>query len=396
MSHPLVERILSGEAPEAVRQAGARGVLPIPREDQIELWACLRNDGDPDIRLSARENLAAVDASEWRPYLRDHEFRPEVFDFASKTLSRQDDLAAALLQNRALPDVSFAYLAGTLKGGLLDQILDNQSRLIRHPNSVVALLSNPALTPSQARRLSDLSEQFFREHSQIPALLEERFGFTVGHAGGDFSPEISQKETIAPPLPPIPAPPKTEKGPVAPNPALAPLSKEEEVGEGAGGLSGEEGAQEGEAESQEHQTLFQRLLTMSVPQKIGLAFNGDKEARGLLIRDSNKVVQEAVLNSPKLTDGEVEAICKMRNLSEEILRKVARNQEWMKQYSIVKALVSNAKTPPGVVLPLVFRLNDFDLKQTIKDKNVAEIVRREAKKIYEIRHTPKKSTFKKG
>ena len=115
----------------------------------------------------------------------------------------------------------------------------------------------------------------------------------------------------------------------------------------------------------------------------------------LLIRDSNKIVQEAVVDSPKITEGEIEAFCKMRNLPEELLRKIARNGEWMKLLPIARALATNPKTPVGVALPLVSRLTDFDLKNLLRDKNVSELVRREAKKIYEIRHTPRQTSFKK-
>lgn len=397
MSHPLVEKILSGDVAAQVRLAGARGVLPISREDQIELWSYLRNDPDPDVRLAARENLVGVPASEWRVLLREYAFRKEVFEFASRTLSRQEELASALLQNKSLPDADFAYLAGVLRGGQLEQIIDSQTRLIRYPEAVIALLSNPSIGASQARRLFDLAEQFFRDHSRIPAIFEEKFGLKVGHAGGAFSAEPAPKPAEAAPLAHVVPTPTVAPHKVPPSSTPAVEEPIHEAGEEvAEETTGTEALGEAaELEDEGHKTLYQRLLTMSVPQKIGLAFNGDKEARSLLIRDSNKVVQEAVLNSPKLTDGEVESICKMRNLSEEILRKIARNGEWMKTYSIMKALVSNPKTPPGVVLPMVIRLNDFDLKQTIKDKNVSEVVRREAKKVFEIRHTPKKTSFKK-
>jgi len=60
MSHPIVERILSGDAPANLKQAAARGAMPIPREDLIELWVLLRTDPDDEIRMACKENLADV------------------------------------------------------------------------------------------------------------------------------------------------------------------------------------------------------------------------------------------------------------------------------------------------------------------------------------------------
>ena len=377
MSHPVVERILSGEVPVGVRATAAKGLLPIPREDQIELWACLRNDEDPEVRIACRESLSSVDHDEWLQLLPEGDFRPEFFDFAVRVLAKTPDLAEVLVANRSLPDEAMVRLAESAQPALLDRLLDAQNRMLAHPPLVVAMLNNPAITFTQVRRLFDMAEQFFREHSQIPEILETKFGLKIGHAGGAFTVEA-----------PAPAAPAAEAAPAEEAPAVP-----AEAGEGAKVLALDQSDQE--LSEDQVKTLYQQLLTMSVPDKVSLAQKGNKEARTLLIRDSNKVVQEAVLDSPKITDGETETIAKMRNLPEELMRKIARNQDWMKRYGVVKGLATNPKTPPGVAVPLVNRLNDFDLKNLQKDKNVSDLVRREAKKLYEVRHAPKKTEFKK-
>jgi hypothetical protein len=134
---------------------------------------------------------------------------------------------------------------------------------------------------------------------------------------------------------------------------------------------------------------------MSVPAKIELALKGNKEARGLLIRDSNKVVQEAVLDSPKLTDVEIDGFVRMRNLPEDLFRKIERNHEWMKRYSVLKGFLTNPKVPPGLSLKYLPRLTDLDLKLLTKDRNVSELLRREARKVYEARHSQKSKPVKK-
>jgi hypothetical protein len=125
--------------------------------------------------------------------------------------------------------------------------------------------------------------------------------------------------------------------------------------------------------------VMQQVQRMTAPQKIRLAMRGAKEARGLLIRDSNKQIALAVLDNPRLTDGEVEAFAKSANLGEDVIRTIGMNSDWSKKYSVAMALVNNPKTPPGVAVPFVNRLTDKDLAMVEKSKNVTEAVRSAAR-----------------
>ena len=380
MTHPIVERILSGEAPPNLKQAAARGALPIPREDLIELWVLLRNDADAEVRMACKENLAAVDEAEWRESLPSYPFDPRVLDFAARVLGKNPHLLQATLKNKDVPTETLEWLAQNARGNAIDFMLDNQVRLIESPSIVVSLLANQGLDPSQVRRIFDMAEQFFRDHAEIPSLLELRFGLKLGIAGGSFAQRVPE------PLPEL-------------TPELAEALAKESIDVEALAAAEEEIPVELLAEQpltqEEFKSIYQRILNMSVPAKVSLALKGNKEARTLLIRDSNKVVQQAVLNSPKLTEGEVETIAKMRSLPDELMRLMARNQEWMKKYPILKALATNPKTPPGVAMLLITRLLDFDMKMLLKDKNVSEVVRREARRLWDARNSRKVVSFKK-
>ena len=50
---------------------------------------------------------------------------------------------------------------------------------------------------------------------------------------------------------------------------------------------------------------------------------GDREARSILIRDSNELCATAVINNPRITDQEVENIAAMRTVADEVLRLIA-------------------------------------------------------------------------
>jgi hypothetical protein len=127
-------------------------------------------------------------------------------------------------------------------------------------------------------------------------------------------------------------------------------------------------------------SAVQRIFRLNTAQKVVQALKGTKEDRAILVRDPNRLVATAVIGSPRLTDAEVEAFAAMRNISDEILRRIARNKDWTKKYSVVASLVKNPRTPLGVSLGMISRLNPRDLKGLSIDKNVSEAVRRAAKR----------------
>jgi hypothetical protein len=124
----------------------------------------------------------------------------------------------------------------------------------------------------------------------------------------------------------------------------------------------------------------QVLSTLSVMQRMKLAMKGTKGQRAQLVRDPNKLVSSAVLTSPKLTESEVEAFTKMGNVSEEVLRTIAMNRTWMKNYGVMLGLAKNPKTPPGISMQLISRLSERDQKALSVDRNVPEGVRLAARK----------------
>jgi hypothetical protein len=129
------------------------------------------------------------------------------------------------------------------------------------------------------------------------------------------------------------------------------------------------------------------LASLPIVQRMKLASKGTRSQRAQLVRDSNKLVAAAVLSSPKLTESEVEAFAKMANVTEDVLRTIAMNRTWMKNYGVISGLTKNPKTPPGLSMQLVQRLNEKDLKALTTDRNVPEAVRLAAKKF--LRKGPK-------
>ena len=129
------------------------------------------------------------------------------------------------------------------------------------------------------------------------------------------------------------------------------------------------------AEKNDQKSTLQRIASMTIAQRIGLAMKGTREERAILIRDANKIVAVAVLGSPKMTENEVENIAKMASLSDEILRMIGNNRAWTKRYGIIAALVRNPKTPVAISMNLLGRLSERDLRSLSTDRNVPEVLR---------------------
>jgi hypothetical protein len=151
-----------------------------------------------------------------------------------------------------------------------------------------------------------------------------------------------------------------------------------------------EAAAEAEPDAVRRQTLLQQIAKMTVAQRVQFAMKGGPDARRTLIRDANKVVQRAVLQSPRLTDQEVEAFASMANLTDEILRLMANNRVFRKNYVVVRNLMNNPKTPLDVTLHMLPILNAIDLKRLGMNKNVPETLRTTAAKLMRTRSEQKK------
>ena len=117
-------------------------------------------------------------------------------------------------------------------------------------------------------------------------------------------------------------------------------------------------------------SLFQKIQTMTVSEKLDLARKASKEARSILIRDSNKLVQLAVVNSPKITESEILAIASNRQVNDDVLKEIAINKEWLRNYQVRLALVNNPKTPLSIAMAQVTYLNRRDLSLLAKSKGV--------------------------
>jgi hypothetical protein len=134
--------------------------------------------------------------------------------------------------------------------------------------------------------------------------------------------------------------------------------------------------------------LIVRIRQLVVPARIKLALTGGKEARQILARDAVKLVQMCVLSNPRLTLEEVLAMAKNRSLHGELLRFIAGQRDWVRQYAIRRSLVLNPKTPLQVSLGLIGLIQQRDIRLIAKSKNVPTVVQAQARRMLLRRETP--------
>jgi hypothetical protein len=340
----IIERIESGAYPREVLQTIAAGFLPLPQEDLVPVLAFLAIGSDGEIAGAARASLADMPPRVVTGFAQDDRMPPLHLKYLAHAIDDQAVLET-LVRNRALPDEVVVQLAGICEPGLQEVIVINQARILRAPEILDALLSNPILTPEARRRVIETREEFFEKTAKPQPAVEVE---EVEDEELDLS---LSDEAIADLLDRAPDDdaPKT----------LPPL-----------------------AENDPNRSVFAKILLMTTKEKVQLAFRCGKTERMLLVRDRNKLICSAVMRNPRMTDTEVEGIATMRNIDEEVLRIIGTRRDWMAKAPIVNALVHNPKAPVGVVLPLINRLTLRDLKGLKDDKGVSEVVRVTARKLF--------------
>ncbi len=340
--NPLVEQFRQGRVPRDLRLMAAQGALPLGPIDLADLLEFLLHDVDQEIRDSASASLAALPADVMLALARDRSSLPGLLSWIL-THREEREVQEAVLQNTTLPDEAIEARASTLPEELAELVVINQVRLLRRTSLLEALEQNQGLSKDQRRRLRELRESF--------------------HIG-EQPPEAAAAPAAAAPAPPPAEEPEEEEPPPPANDAEA--------------VARYLGAEE--RQDNEKVSAVTRLYRQNTAQKMISALKGTREDRAILVRDPNRLVSSAVLGSPKLTDVEIESFAGMKSLSDEVLRRIGNHKEWTKRYGVIANLVKNPRTPLGISIGLVSRLNPRDIKGLAVDRNVPEVIRKQAQK----------------
>jgi hypothetical protein len=256
---------------------------------------------------------------------------------------KEKELREAILQNVATSDDVIEEVAHALPEELAELVVINQVRLLRRTTLLEALEANPSLNNDQRRRLRELRETFRVGLQPLEAVTP----------AAARAPEAEEEAAAPEPI---------EEGPLSEDEAIVRYLSEDERRE------------------VEKVGAVQRLYRLNAADKVITALKGTREERAILVRDPNRIVAAAVLGSPKITDSEIEAFAAMKSVSDQVLRQIGTHKEWTRRYGVVSSLVRNPRTPVGVALTMVPRLNIRDMKAVAVDRNVPEVIRRHAQR----------------
>lgn len=382
-SNPVVRAVIGGTAPPNAVIAAARGILPLPQIDLLEMLVYLVKNGEPEIRNNARTSLENQDQDSILAILDSPETAPSILSFYAESENTPAEFQQAILSNAQTPDAAVAKLARQTKNGeLLELISLNQQRLIRVPSIIDAIIGNPFRTAEAERRAQETKREFFEKERGAQQIAEE-----LRARGKEAAAELfEQAETTDLDIEDAILLAEHIEVPDAEiDDSWLSLEFIEEFYEETpeereaivNKILGDIKLEDNEV-SAERVSMVSRILKMTMKDRVKLAQKGDREARTILIRDPNRIVSQAVINNPRITEQEIEKIAAMRVVPEDVLRQIAINRQWARNYPIMHNLARNPRTPLGNVVTILTRLQLKDLDAISKNRNVSEAVRKQA------------------
>lgn len=351
---PNMRKHVDAGAPVPLRMMAAKGLVPLAPADMAGALFMLTFDADPSVRTTAAKTTAGLPDRILSTALRDEGVKPPVLAYLLGVHEGNEAYAEMLLLNASTPDAAVALTASRCSPKIAELVGQNQLRLLRHEDIVRQLCKNPSASPALLDGVCDFAVRSGLVLDDVPQMREARVRI--------FGPSA------------LASPPD-------PGPTAEQVLQEYQLTE--------ESAQP--LEERKRMTLAQRVMKMNVAEKIKLATKGNKEARSLLLRDTNKLVSVAVIRSPRITDAEVMAAAQSRAMNEDVLRIIFTSREWTKSYPLRLALVRNPKVPQPVALKFLGTLRESELKTLARDKNVPNAVQGQAKKMMDKKNTPQRS-----
>lgn len=361
----LIEMIRQSAVPAGVMRSASRGALDLPPSEMLEILVLLSDHAI--FGEQARMTLAGFDDAGSLAALADPNTPREVLHYFLAPRNRRPKLLPVLFENPSVSEDILSAIAETATRETAELLLSSE-RTLASAKIMKRLLSNPTLTAEENERvtqkLTSLGVDVGAEFGTVTDVhvLE----WLKEHAG-----ELQAEEREGKPF-------------------MLMGGTDELGGEEASEVTAAalEAARGKSKEDDERLSVLQKLARMKVGERIKVAMLGTREERSILIRDASKLVSSAVLSSPKVSDQEIETFANMKNVRENVLRDIARNHKFLKNYVVVRNLCNNPRTPLDLSLGLVKNLMGPDLKTLSMNKNVPDTLRKMAQKLFKMRTSP--------
>jgi hypothetical protein len=401
----MIDLIRKSAVSATVMQAAARGALLVPADEMIEILVHLANH-NKIFGAQARMRMAEWDLNSAIAVASNPKTGEEVLRYMAAEDNLRPGLLSALLENPAVPEESLAKLARigsrevvkTISASArLAQSAKIRQSLLDNPNCAEAVAvatsgkppvtdtppvtkaSDPpvatgeeGITSAQVEQASVADSEadehvaaFMAEHAtEIAAEANKPFQPVGGMDGLDVAVTPDPASQIPEPVVASPAAPAA----AAAQPHKAYHARHQEIGK--------------------RDSTLQKIAKLDIKGRIQLAMKGSKEERSILIRDGTKIVALAVLDSPKITDGEVESFASQKNVLEAVLRGIPMKRRFAKLYPVVRNLIFNPRTPIDLSLGLMKNLLVNDLKNLSGNKEVSDTIRKLALKMFKQKMEP--------
>lgn len=341
------QKILDPASPAPLRTMAARAVVPgLKPADVVTVVVLLAEGADGAIAEAARKTLAALPAPILNGALAS-DLEPAVVAVLVPLYGDRADVMERLLAMPRIAAETVEQIAGACGEAVAELVATNEQRLLANPKIIERLYLNKATRMSTADRIVELAVRNGIELS-IPAYKE---------VAAALANELIAEPTEEPTPDDIVFKESLDLG--AKLSAAAPDGDTHEVDD-----EGQEKLKEQVA------PLWVRIGSMTMGQKIRMATLGSATERALLLRDSNRVVAEAAIRSPLVQEPEVVRVSASRVVSEDVLRVIATNREWLSNHQVKVNLVMNPRTPFVFASKLVNHLREHELKAIAKSKNV--------------------------
>jgi hypothetical protein len=398
----MLELIRASAVPATLMQAAAKGALSIPAQEMIEILVHLATQNKA-FGEQATLTLAGWDEASSLAAASDPTSSKEVLDYLIDPQNLRPALLPALLENPAVKESTLLTLAGAIPRDAVDIFLKSQ-RISSSQEIMRALASNRNFTGIQSALIEDWLAELISSATP-PAKPEAALESPASEAAAEVPDDENEPEVLEEDITKYLTEHATEIAAEADKP-FNPIGGIHEEAAPAEALPAPAAAEAPASEfkrpslkksiltaDEKRGSALQKIAKLDITGRIQLAMKGTKEERALLVRDGTKIVALAVLESPKIGDSEVEKFAGQKNVLEAVLRAIPMKRRFMKQYGVVRNLVSNPRTPIDVSLGLVKHLMVNDLKHLSGNKDVSDTIRKIATKMFRQKlDTSKKST----
>jgi len=395
----MIDVIRNSALPSNTMQFAAKGALLVPAPEMIEILVYLATHNKV-FGEQAKMTLAGWDEASSREAASSSKTPKEVLEYMIDPQNLRPVLLPGLLENPAVGEHHLMSLAASATREQVEIMLKSP-RVEMSADLLNALGSNPTVRMQESKEIQEKLAALQSptgpvENLEAPAPppvpgtpksenpAEEVSDAVVNAFYTEHAAEIAQ-ETGKAFEPVSPLSEGLTEGPSAPADQAEPTVT---VSSASGAAAAAAPARKPAAKKwilssdEQRGSALQKISKLDIKGRIQLALKGNKEERSLLIRDGTKIVALAVLESPKLTDGEVEKFASQKNVLEAVLRAIPLKRRFMKMYPVVRNLTFNPRTPIDVSLGLMKNLLIHDLRNLAGNKEVSDTVRKLATKMF--------------